>query len=256
MIYVSLVIPAYNEVGKIRETVGEAHEYFSRRGRPFEIIVAADGTDGTREAATAFAAAHGGIHVIGSPERRGKGLGIREGVRLARGEYIGFTDADNKTPITEFDKIEPELTAGCDVVIGSRGLRSSSIERPQPLYRRWGSKAFAFFMHATMGLDDIVDTQCGFKFFRADVAKRVFALQQIDSYMFDVEILYLARRLNYRIAQVPIRWRDDADSRWPVVSGSIRNGRDLLSIRWRHRALDGQRVMSPATSAAQPWADE
>jgi dolichyl-phosphate beta-glucosyltransferase len=254
MKYVSLVIPAYNEEGRIRETVGEAHDYFSGREMPFEIIVSADGTDGTREAALDFARTHPEVRVIGSPERRGKGLGIREGVRIARGDCIGFSDADNKTPITEFDKIEPQLLAGADLVIGSRALRASTIERHQPLYRRWGSKAFGLFMHISVGLDDIVDTQCGFKFFRGDVAREIFALQQIDGYMFDVEILYLTQARGYRIAQVPIRWRDDGDSRWPVVSGSIRNGRDLLSIRWRHRSLDA-RPAAQRDATSRPPAD-
>jgi dolichyl-phosphate beta-glucosyltransferase len=234
---VSLIIPAYNEVGRIRETVGEAVDYFHQRNQPFEIIVSADGTDGTREAAREMAARHPEIKVIGSPARRGKGLGIREGVRLASGDVIGFTDADNKTPITELDQLGPSLRDGSDVVIGSRAMRGARIERSQPLYRRLGSKAFAVLMHGLIGLGDIVDTQCGFKFFQADVARDLFGLQQIDSYMFDVEILFLARLRGYRITQVPIRWRDDGDSRWPVVSGSIRNGRDILSIRWRHRAL-------------------
>ncbi len=247
--FVSLIIPAYNEAARIRETVGEAHAYFTRRGHPFEIIVSADGTDGTREAAAELGKTRPGIHVIGSPERRGKGLGIREGVRVARGTIIGFTDADNKTPISEFDKLEPALLAGADLAVGSRALRGASIERRQPLHRRLGSKAFALVMHLIVGLDDIVDTQCGFKFFAGDVARDLFARQQIDSYMFDVEILYLARARGYRIEQVPIRWRDDGDSRWPVVSGSLRNGRDLLSIRWRHRSL---KVPAAAADAASP----
>jgi dolichyl-phosphate beta-glucosyltransferase len=254
MPHVSLVIPAYNEAGRIRETIGEAHDYFSRRGDPFEIIVSADGTDGTREAAAEFGRTHSGVIVIGSPERRGKGLGIREGVRMARGTCIGFTDADNKTPISEFDKIESELRAGADVVIGSRGLRASRIERAQPLYRRLGSKAFGFFMHVSVGLGDIVDTQCGFKFFRGEVAREVFDLQQIDGYMFDAEVLFLARARGYRIAQVPIRWRDDGDSRLPVISGNIRNGRDLLSIRWRHRSL-ARPLAAHHEAAAPPGAD-
>ena len=85
----------------------------------------------------------------------------------------------------------------------------SRIERRQPLYRRLGSKGFGFFMHACVGLDDVIDTQCGFKFFQAAVAKELFHRQQIDGYMFDVEILFLARQLGHRITQVPVRWRDD-----------------------------------------------
>src|ERR1700681_4240989 len=163
---VSLIIPAFNEAARIRATVGEALDYFDRRGTACEVIVSADGTDGTREAARALAEQRPEIQVIGQPDRRGKGRGIREAVRLARGDVIGFTDADNKTPIAEFDKIQRCLADGHDVVIGSRALRGSRIERAQPGYRRLGSWGFGLFMHAFVGLGDITDTQCGFKFFR------------------------------------------------------------------------------------------
>jgi dolichyl-phosphate beta-glucosyltransferase len=244
---VSLIIPAYNEVGRIRTTVGEALDYFDRRQQACEIIVSADGDDGTREAATELGRARPEIKVIGSTARRGKGRGIREAVRVATGDVIGFSDADNKTPISEFDKIAELLSAGHDVVIGSRGVRGSRIERAQPLYRRLGSKGFALFMHAAVGLRGIVDTQCGFKFFRAEVAQELFRRQQIDGYMYDVEILFLAEQLGYRILEVPVRWRDDGDSRLQLVSGNIRNVRDILSVRWRHRA-----VRSRPQPAAEP----
>jgi dolichyl-phosphate beta-glucosyltransferase len=188
---ISLIIPAFNEAASIQPTIGEAFDYFDRLGISCEIIVAADGTDGTREAAVALAGPGRHITVIGQPERRGKGRGIRQSVGLCAGDVIGFVDADNKTPISEFDKVEQLLRDGCDVVIGSRGLRASRIERPQPLYRRLGSKGFGLFMHMCVGLNDIVDTQCGFKFFRGDVARELFRLQRIDGYMFDVEILFV-----------------------------------------------------------------
>jgi hypothetical protein len=158
--------------------------------------------------------------VIGPTERRVKGRGIRDAVAIASGDVIGFSDADNKTPITEFDVIEPLLLQGYDAVIGSRGLRGSRIERAQPFHRRLGSKGFALFMHAVVGLPDIVDTQCGFKFFRGDVARELFALQQVDGYMFDVEVLYLAVQQGRRIIEVPIRWSDDGDSRLEMVAGN------------------------------------
>lgn len=236
---VSVIIPAFNEAGSIRTTIGEAFDYFEGRGIACEIIVSADGTDGTREAALALAQAGRDIRVIGGRERRGKGRGIREAVGLCAGNVIGFVDADNKTPISEFDKVERFLTDGCDVVIGSRGLQASRIERAQPLHRRVGSKCFGLFMHACVGLSGVVDTQCGFKFFRGEVARELFRLQQIDGYMFDVEILYLAQQLGYRIGEVGVRWRDDADSRLQLVAGNIRNLKDLVSIRWRHRRIVG-----------------
>jgi dolichyl-phosphate beta-glucosyltransferase len=247
---VSLIIPAFNEAARIRSTIGEALDYFDSRGIACEVIVSADGTDGTREAARALAERRPEIQVIGQPERRGKGRGIREAVRLATGDVIGFVDADNKTPIAEFDKIEPCLADGHDVVIGSRAVRGSRIERAQPMYRRLGSWGFGLFMHLSVGLRGIVDTQCGFKFFRGDVARELFRRQQIDGYMFDVEILYLAEQLGYRTVEVPVRWRDDGDSRLQLVAGNLRNVRDIVSIRRRHRAV--ARALPAEAAARQP----
>lgn len=228
---VSVIVPAYNEAKSISATLRDLCAYFASKPYAFEVIVAADGNDGTRELVGQLAAADARIRVIGSEERGGKGRGVREGMKLAKGDVVGFVDADNKTPIAEFDKFEPQFAAGYDLVIGSRALRESRVERPQPLYRQLGSKVFAFGMHLLVGLSGIADTQCGFKFFRRPAAEAVFGRQRIDGYMFDVEILYLATAMKYRIAQVPVRWRDDADSRYQLVAGTIRNLTDLLRIR-------------------------
>jgi dolichyl-phosphate beta-glucosyltransferase len=131
----SLIIPAYNEAGKIVCTLNESIQYLDSRHIDFEIIVSADGNDGTREIATKLSAEENRICVIGSTERGGKGKGIRNAVALARGRWIGFVDADNKTPITEFDKFLPFLKQGLEVVIGSRGDSHSVIERSQPWSR-------------------------------------------------------------------------------------------------------------------------
>ena len=175
------------------------------------------------------------LRAIGGPGRRGKGRGIREAVALASGEFIGYADADNKVPIGEFDMVRPWLEQGCEVVMGSRVAAGARIERPQPLYRRLGARGFSVFMRTVVGLGGIRDTQCGFKFFPARAAKELFRRQKVDGYMFDVEILVLARRLGYRIQQVPIRWRDDADSRLQLVAGNLRNVRDILRITLAHR---------------------
>src|SRR3972149_1908743 len=227
----SLVLPAYNEVQHIARTIEEAKNYFQGRGYTYEIVVAAAGNDGTRELVADMARSAPTLKVIGSVERRGKGYGIRQGMALARGEIVGFVDADNKTPITEFDKFEPWLRDTYEVVIGSRGLHESRIEQAQPLYRRLGARGFGLLMHGVVGLPDITDTQCGFKFFQRHAALDLFRRQRIDGYMFDVEILYLARQAGYRIAQVPVRWRDDGDSRLDLFSGNVRNLIDLFRIR-------------------------
>jgi glycosyltransferase involved in cell wall biosynthesis len=192
--------------------------------------VAADGDDGTRELVAEMAKSADSLTVIGSEERRGKGYGIRHAVKLARGQIIGFSDADNKTPIQEFDKIQP-LLAEYEVVIGSRGLAQSLIVKQQPFYRRVGSRGFRIFMRFITGLYNISDTQCGFKFFQREVAKNLFANQKIDGYMFDVEILFLARQWGYKIVEVPVCWSDDGDSRLMLFLGNVKNLVDVAKIR-------------------------
>ncbi len=231
---ISLILPAYNEARVIPVTIGEAARYFESRQLRYEIIVAADGSDGTREVVREMAKANPALLATGADARRGKGLGIREAVAVATGAVIGYADADNKVPIEEFDKFLPRLRAGIEAVIGSRN-KGATIERAQPLYRRVGSRGFHYFMQTFVGLPGINDTQCGFKFFQHGVAKELFRRQKIDGYMFDVEILAIARRLGYRIEQIPIRWRDDADSRLQLVSGNLRNVRDIFRIGLEHR---------------------
>jgi dolichyl-phosphate beta-glucosyltransferase len=231
---ISLILPAYNEARVIPRTIAEAVHYFGSAGLRYEIIVAADGADGTREAVREMARANPALQAIGANGRRGKGRGIREAVALASGAVIGYADADNKVPIEEYEKFRGWLAEGVEVVIGTR-RSGATIERAQPLYRRIGSRGFLWFMQMAVGLPGINDSQCGFKFFQRAAAKELFRRQKIDSYMADVEILAIARRLGYRIQQVPIRWRDDADSRLDLVAGNLRNVRDIFRIGLEHR---------------------
>jgi dolichyl-phosphate beta-glucosyltransferase len=184
------------------------------------------------------------VSVIGSAERGGKGRGVRNGVFKASGQIIGFLDADYKTPIDEFEKLRPFLDRGEEVVIGSRKVSDACVEVRQSLHRRLGSKAFAVVRGMLIGLSDIRDTQCGFKFFQRAAAKAIFSRQRIDGYMFDVEILYLARKLGYRIREVGVRWQDDGDSRSAAVTQSFWHGMDLLKVRFGSYGATPQR---PAT---------
>jgi dolichyl-phosphate beta-glucosyltransferase len=230
--HLSLIIPAYNEARRIGPTLSAALSYLTGRGFDFEVIVAADGEDGTRERAAEAAAGDPRVRVIGHPERMGKGRGVREAMAMTGGRIVGFIDADDKTPIEELDKIWPWLEQGVDVVIGSRAMPDSHIEVPQKLYRWLGSRVFGLFMHLTVGLWHVRDTQCGFKFFRGDVGRRLFTQQRLDGYMFDIEVLFLAARFAYRVQEVGVRWRDDHDSRLDLVSGNWRNLQDVLRIRF------------------------
>jgi dolichyl-phosphate beta-glucosyltransferase len=250
--YLSLILPAYNEARSIQKTLSLIQVHLNRQPFAYEIIVAADGDDGTREAVAELAKQDSRLSVLGSVERRGKGHGIRQGVARARGQIIGFCDADYKTPIEELDKLLPALREGYDIVIGSRSVAESRIEVPQPLYRQLGSRAFALAMHLVLGLWHIHDTQCGFKFFRGPIARDLFGRQRIDGYMFDVEILHLAERSGYPIKEVGVRWRDDGDSRLRLVAGNWRNMLDILQIRFGKAApptiLSGQQRATTETS--------
>jgi dolichyl-phosphate beta-glucosyltransferase len=228
---ISIILPAYNEAGAIEQTIRDTAGYLASRDLACEIIVPADGNDGTREIVRRMAGGDRRIRVFGKERRRGKGIAIREAVAVAAGVWIGYMDADNKVPIEEFAKIEPHLREGCDLVTGSRAMPGSRIERYQPFHRRVGSVGFHFFMQTVVGLPGIHDSQCGFKFFQQAVARRIFSCQRIDGYMFDVEILALAQRFGYRIVQVPIRWRDDGDSRLELLRGNLQNVIDIFRIR-------------------------
>jgi glycosyltransferase involved in cell wall biosynthesis len=244
------VLPAYNEVRSIAQTLRLTREHLGKQPYSFEVIVAADGDDGTREAARAETTGDSRFIVMGEPGRHGKGRGIRLAIERARGEVVGFADADYKTPIEEIDKLLPWLDRGFDVVIGSRAVDGACIESQAPLVRRLGSKVFALGMHLLIGLWDISDTQCGFKVFRGDVGRALFARQRIDGYMFDVEVLHLAKKSGYRIKEVGVRWRGDEDTRLQLVSGNWHNFLDLLRIRFG-RAVPANLKASPAGDASR-----
>ena len=249
----SIVIPAYNEAASIAGTLTDVRDYLESRGQNFEVILSADGTDGTRELASKLVGTDPRFNVIGSEQRGGKGRGVRAGIKLARGRTIGFIDADYKTPIDEIEKVLPWFEQGYDLVIGSRGMGDSKIERQQKLYRRIGSRVFGLGMRTVTGLRDVIDTQCGFKFFTRRAARDIFSRQTIDGYMFDVEILRLAQTLGYRIKEVGIRWHDDGDSRLDLVAGNWRNAKDILRIgfqRFRVPAVIEDRLaeMKPGPS--------
>ncbi|HEY7312550.1 MAG TPA: dolichyl-phosphate beta-glucosyltransferase [Gemmataceae bacterium] len=244
----SLILPAYNEAGRIRQTIEQTRSYLEAKRISHEIIVAADGDDGTREIVAEMANSDPRLSVLGGVERRGKGRGIRLGVERATGQVIGFADADFKTPIEELNRLLPWFGKGYDIVMGSRRLAESRIETPQPLHRQLGSRAFALTVHLLLGMWNIHDTQCGFKFFRAPVARDLFGRQRIDGYMFDVEVLHLAERSGYHVKEVGVRWRDDGDSRSHLMAINWQNLLDILRIRFG-------KTGSPAPGAGEPQDD-
>ena len=230
-VYLSVVLPAYNEAGSIRSTLTAMRSYLDRQRYTYEIIVSADGDDETPAIVSEIARDWPALKLTAEPGRHGKGHGLRRGMRLASGDVVGFIDADYKTPIDEIEKVLPWLDAGYDLVAGSRALVDSDIKVYQPRYRQIGSWAFGKLMHTLIGLHHIRDTQCGFKFFTRECAEEIFSRTRIDGYMCDVEILCIAEQLGYSVREIGIVWRDDGDSRLSLIRGNIQNVMDLLRIR-------------------------
>lgn len=245
--YLSLILPAYNEVHTIAYTLDTVSKYLAAQSYAYEILVGVDGADGTRDVVEQLCAADPHLHVFGHTARCGKGRAVREGVEQARGVVIGFADADAKVPIGEIGQVLPWLANGYDVVIGSRRLAQSQIGRRAPLHRRLGSWMFARLVPWVAGVRGLADTQCGFKFFRRPVAQDLFARLGVDGYMFDVEILGLAQILEYRIKEIGVEWRDDGDTRFDPIRGTWTNFGELLGIRESLRRVRSARSAEQAS---------
>lgn len=232
----SVVVPAYNEAERIVPTLQRVSAYLGTLGEPAEVIVVDDGSSDNTAAVIRQAMAHQPrIRLEVNPENLGKGASVRRGVLAARFAHVLFTDADLSAPIEDVAKLRQALAAGADIAIGSRRLPGSVLERRQPPRREWLGHAFSWLVRAFL-LPGIHDSQCGFKAFRREVAQAVFSRQRLDGYGFDVEILWIARRLGYRVAEVPIRWADHPVSHIRPVRDGLRMLSDLGRIRladWR-----------------------
>jgi len=221
----SVVVPALNEEDRLPGTLERITSHLGRRGEAYEVLVVDDGShDRTAERAEAA-----GATVLRNEANRGKGFAVRRGMLAARGGRRLMTDADLSTPIEELDRLGARMDEGHDVVIGSRALPGARIEVRQPWYRENTGRLFNFFVRA-LAVPGIMDTQCGFKLFSAEAARAVFSAARVDGFSFDVEALFLARKKGYRIAEVPVRWRNDAATRVSLVRGFLAFP-DLLRIR-------------------------
>jgi len=229
---ISIIIPAYNEQARLPDTLRRVERYLRESGWNFqEMLIVDDGsTDGTADAATDFAKTNPNVRVLRNPGNRGKGFSVRHGMLEARGEWRLFSDADLSTPIEELEKLWCAVEPGADqVAIGSRAIDRSLIGVHQPGYREAMGRIFNGVMRVATGLP-ISDTQCGFKLFRADVAEEVFSRQRIERFGFDAEVLYIAARRGYGIAEVPVRWNHVEGSKVGILSGLHAFG-ELLDIR-------------------------
>lgn len=229
----SVVIPAYNEERMIAETLRRVNAYLSHEAEPAEIIVSTDGSkDHTDELVRRFIIEHPDRSVkhLTDTSNHGKGAAVRRGVEAASGRYILITDADLSTPLKECEVLIRALDEGADIAIGSRALKEPGVEVRQSLKRHISGRIFNFFVKCFV-IGDFKDTQCGFKCFKREAAKTLFAKSRIDGFSFDVEVLYLAKKMNFRTREVAVMWSQGRRSAISLFRDSFLMLKDLFKIR-------------------------
>lgn len=233
-VYLSVIIPAYNEEERIVKTLRRVDAYLKEQVFPAEIIVVIDGAkDNTANMVADLSSVIPNLRVIDRKENRGKGYTVREGMRVAKGEIRLFSDADNSTDISHFDKMKPLFNQGYDVVICSRDKKDAAGATqvvPQSFFKRQLGNMGNLFIQL-FAVRGIWDTQCGFKAFRAEAAERIFSRAKIDRWGFDIEVLALARTFGYKIGIVSAHWINDPKSH-VKLSGYLQVLWETLKIWW------------------------
>lgn len=235
----SIIVPAFNEERRLPATLKALDAYLE--GRHFdqaEILVVDDGSmDATAKLTTEFSRRSPYVRLLSNAENHGKGYVVRQGLLAANCEWVLFTDADLSTPIEDLARLEAAIQAsGADGALGSRAVNRKLTGRHQPLWREFSGRFFNLVMRLLTGLP-YRDTQCGFKLFRRDAAQAVAARQRLDGFGFDVEILFIARSLGFRLQEVAVRWNNAEGSKvslWNGLAAFI----DPARVRWN--ALRGR----------------
>ncbi|HEX4425967.1 MAG TPA: flippase-like domain-containing protein [Terriglobales bacterium] len=251
-IHLSIVIPAYNEQARLPRTVLETIRWCTTENLDFELIIADDGSqDETLALAVLFEESDIRVRTLACPHM-GKGATVRMGILNAKGRYILFMDADGATQLSEISKLLGAMKEGYDVAIGSRVVqRPGEVEVKTSPLRRIVGRTFAFFVNL-FAIEGIADTQCGFKMFRREPAMAIFSRQKTVGFAFDVEILFIARRLSLSIAEIPVNWVAQAGSKVNLVTDSIRMLWDISHIRWRHRKFQSTLSLAKGQALGKP----
>lgn len=230
----SIVIPTYNEEERIIPTIGAIASHVSTLGFPWELIVADDGSrDSTVTLVEDLKLAN--VRVLRTDQNGGKGSAVRRGVLAAKGAYILFADADNSTPIEQVSELlDPVAAESFDIAVGSRAAEGATVANKSRL-RHIMSSGLNWLVRNVLRIE-VKDTQCGFKLYRSDVAHRLHSAQTIDGFSFDLEILYLASKFGYRVAEIPVAWYDAPGSKVDTRKEAQRFLKDMTRIKlidWR-----------------------
>ncbi len=229
----SIIIPAHNEQRRLPRTLDQVLTFLARQRYAAEVLVVENAsTDRTGELAEAYARESEILHVIRTPER-GKGLAVRLGMLAARGEYRFMCDADLSMPIEEVNRFLPPMLSNFDVAIGSREVHGA-VRYNEPIRRHLGGRLINLAIRWLI-LPQFQDTQCGFKCFRGPIVEDLFGRQTLNGWSFDVELLFLAGRLGYRVVEIPIDWYYRPESKVSALRDAVRMISDIFLIRTQAR---------------------
>ena len=230
--YLSVIIPAYNEEKRISATLLDIDKYLSKQDYSYEILVVSDGsTDNTAGIVRNLQKKVKNLKIIDNKKNCGKGCVVKQGMLEAEGEYKLFTDADNSTTIDHLEKFWPYTKEGYDVVIGSIEIEGSKIHEDAGGYRRVFGKMSKYVIRILADLWEIKDSQRGFKLFTEKAAEKIFSKQTIMRFGFDIEVLILAKKIGFKIKEVPVDWRNPGESKVTLKS-YVETFQELLKIKW------------------------
>jgi dolichyl-phosphate beta-glucosyltransferase len=231
----SIVIPAYNESKKIERDIQEASRFLASYHLAGEIIIVDDGSTDNTSVAAKKADVPSNVKLIVSRDEQhhGKGYAVRKGIGQSSSEFVMFADSGCCVPYENTLKgLELIKKNSCDIAHGSRKIPGCNIEKHQSLYRRICSRIFHLFVVYDLKIPpELADTQCGFKIYKGDIARRLYSQCRTDGFVFDIEIIMRALKEGYRIKEFPINWTCDRDTRLSPSRSSLRILKDLLHIR-------------------------
>jgi len=241
---ISVIIPAYNESNRLPPYLKSIRAYLQNTwGDQHEVIVVDDGSeDGLSTTLAPFLENWGQFVLLKHPQNIGKGAAVRTGMLAAVGEVLLFTDADGATPIEEEQKLRAAIqTIGADISVGSRLLSGNGLARARLWHRDFCGRLFAASAQRILGLP-VRDSQCGFKMFRRSAAQDLFRLCGEPGYLFDLEILLSAQRKGYRIAEIPVSWKDVPGSKVRLIRDGWSLIRGLCRLRRSYLRRDGCQI--------------
>lgn len=235
--YLSVVIPAYNEASRkgpgIKEHLQSIKKYFENKDIAYEIVVVNDGSkDDTSQLIASYQNSLPNLVFIDRKENKGKLFSVQEGLLKAQGQFRLFTDADGATPIESLDKFWEYMRANEHIIIGSRDLAQSKIQKHQPKIKEILGDLGNYLIQFTLDLRGIKDTQCGFKVLSQEVVEKIIPQMQAIKWGGDFEILTLGKRMGYKIIEVPIAWIDSGQST-VGIKGYFQTFIELFQVKWR-----------------------